>query len=64
MGQTSANLDNNSLDLECIGKRYWYVFLMSSLITFFGGLLMIFVWRFLTFLFYEIVVKKLSKNVG
>ncbi|CAF0827923.1 unnamed protein product [Brachionus calyciflorus] len=63
MGQTSTSLDNTSLDPECIGRRYWYVFLMSSLITFFGGLLIIFFWRFMTFLLYGQFFKKIRKRV-
>ncbi|RNA42805.1 calcium-activated potassium channel slowpoke-like [Brachionus plicatilis] len=63
MGQTSTSLDNSNLDPECIGRRYWYVFLMSSLITFFGGLLIIFVWRFLTFLFVGKFFKKIRKRI-
>jgi hypothetical protein len=50
MGQSQTLLENSSLDMECGGQRYWYVFLMSSLVTFFGGLLIIFTWRVIRFL--------------
>ena len=44
-----GDLDNTSLDPACAGQRYWYVFLMSSLVTFFGGLFVIAFWRLLIF---------------
>ena len=48
MGQAQVHLDDTSLDLSCSGQRYWYVFFVSSLLTFFGGIFIIFCWRFLT----------------
>ena len=41
--------ENIGLDQDCLGQRYWYAFLMSSLITFFGGLLIIILWRVITY---------------
>jgi hypothetical protein len=46
-------LDNSSLDPDCVGQRYWYVFLMSSLFTCFGGLIIIYFWRLITYAFYN-----------
>jgi hypothetical protein len=51
MGQSPIQLDNTSLDPQCAGRRYWYAFLMSSLITFFGGVFVISIWRIFHFIF-------------
>jgi hypothetical protein len=59
MGQTQGLFENTSLDIECGGLRYWYVFLLSSLITFFGGLIIIFLWRGLRF-----ITRYVIKNVN
>lgn len=40
-----AHMDLHDLDSKCAGQRYWYVFLISSLLTFFGGLCAIIGWR-------------------
>ena len=53
MGQSPIQLDNTSLDPQCAGRRYWYAFLMSSLITFFGGIFFISTWRIMKFIFYR-----------
>ena len=37
-------------DSSCDGTRMWYAFLASSLITFVGGLFIIFVWRGFTYM--------------
>lgn len=52
MGQSPIQLDNTSLDPQCAGRRYWYAFLMSSLITFFGGIFFISIWRIFKFIFF------------
>ena len=64
MGQAQINLDNTSLDPKCAGKRLWYVFLISSLITLFGGLFIIFFWRFLRYLFCGFIGPRLKENVS
>jgi hypothetical protein len=60
MGQVQIKLDYTSLDPECGGQRYWYAFLMSSLITFFGGILLIYFWRMFRLLFFSNLRQKLK----
>ena len=45
----TTDSENIGLDQDCLGQRYWYAFLMSSLITFFGGLFIIILWRTITY---------------
>jgi hypothetical protein len=53
MGQTyTFGLANTSLDPECAGTTYWYIFLLSSLLTFFGGLFIIVLWRCIKYFFH------------
>ena len=40
-----AHLDLHDSNSKCAGQRYWYVFFISSLLTFFGGLCAIICWR-------------------
>jgi hypothetical protein len=63
MGQAQIHLENTSLDPKCAGQRYWYVFLMSSLITFFGGLLIIYILRVIRYLIYGPIGKYIKKKV-
>nr|XP_039272746.1 calcium-activated potassium channel subunit alpha-1-like [Styela clava] len=42
---TTEYLTTNATHTPCEQTRMWYVFLSSSLITFFGGLLIILIWR-------------------
>ena len=59
-----ANMaDNTSLDPDCVGQRYWYIFLMSSLFTFFGGLLIIFAWRVSTYLTFSVFCNSIRRRV-
>ncbi len=64
MGQAQVHLDDTSLDLSCSGQRYWYVFFVSSLLTFFGGIFIIFCWRFLTFVCYGNIWQACKKSVS
>lgn len=64
MGQTHIQLENTSLDPACVGQRYWYAFLMSSLVTFFGGLFIISCWRFFNYLFFGNLSRKIRENVN
>ena len=65
MGQTSSfGLANTSLDPECAGTTYWYIFLMSSLFTFFGGLFIILFWRSVKFMFRADFAANLIKKVN
>ncbi len=41
----------DSLNLKCAGQRYWYVFFLSSLVTFIGGLGVILLFRLVNRLF-------------
>lgn len=59
-----ANMaDSTSLDPDCVGQRYWYVFLISSLFTFFGGLIVIYLWRFFTFVVFTYFGNKFKTRV-
>lgn len=64
MGQAQVHLDNTSLDPNCVGQRYWYVFFISSLLTFFGGIFVIFVWRLLSYLCYGNLIRRFRKAVS
>lgn len=61
-------VDNTSLDPDCVGQRYWYIFLMSSLFTFFGGLIIIFAWRLSSYItlsfFCNAFRSRFGKNEG
>ena len=56
-------IENHNLDVDCMGQRYWYAFLLSSLITFFGGLTIIIIWRFLTYICFGHGKRKLVEKV-
>ena len=62
MGQSPIQLDNTSLDPQCAGRRYWYAFLMSSLITFFSGIFFISCWRILKYIFFGNFCAKLKHD--
>ena len=64
MGQAQVHLDDTSLDLSCAGQRYWYVFFVSSLLTFFGGIFIIFCWRLLSFVCYGNLWQACKRSVG
>jgi hypothetical protein len=64
MGQAQIHLENTSLDPKCAGQRYWYVFLMSSLITFFGGLLIICILRVIHYFIYGPIEKYIKRKVN
>lgn len=64
MSSQLSTLDNSSLDPDCVGQRYWYVFLMSSLLTCFGGLIIIYIWRITTYVFYNYWSKRVKANVS
>ena len=64
MGQNQVKVEYTSLDPSCAGQRYWYAFLMSSLVTFFGGIFIIYVWRLLRFMFFGDMGKKIRAMVS
>lgn len=64
MPQVSQQFENMGLDSDCLGQRYWYAFLMSSLITFFGGLFIIICWRLFTYFCYGHGGKRLIDRVS
>ena len=64
MGQAQVFLDNTSLDPDCVGQRYWYVFFISSLLTLFGGIFVIFIWRVLAYICYGKLLQRFRKAVS
>jgi hypothetical protein len=63
MGQVQVQIENTSLDPDCAGKRFWYVFVMASLIIFFGGLFIICLWNFFAYIFNKLFGDKLTEYV-
>lgn len=47
---TVAAMTTQGSDDECLVERYWFYFLASSLIVFFAGIIVIFVWRIVEYL--------------
>uniref|UniRef100_F6QI54 BK channel n=1 Tax=Ciona intestinalis TaxID=7719 RepID=F6QI54_CIOIN len=56
-----------SISATCEGTRMWYAFLSSSLVTFFGGLLVILVWRIFNYMccpgYSQIIIKSEDQKV-
>ena len=63
MGQSQIKLEYTSLDPECAGQRYWYAFLMSSLITFFGGIAIIYFWRLFRYVFFGNLSRRIKAHL-
>jgi hypothetical protein len=45
INDSNASTSSTSLSGSCSGERYWFAFLLSSLATFFIGVIAILVWR-------------------